>query len=196
MKHCPRAFAKSYPATARVCLAVLACLAVGGCAGAKRGGDHEAPVASVTVVYATGPDASSDAGPFRTQSDNAHFLEMKKFPEFTDLFRDAVVNAFAQAGVAASFQSVDTLPLSMTGFKTSHVLSLKVKRVRLTFGTVSGYIVYQASLTDVKLGQVIWEREESTGAGAFSTVDENRAQSLARRIVNQLNSDQLLPRKT
>ena len=186
------AILKCNAVTARVCLVLLTCLGVGACATARKISAYETAVTSVTVVYATALDKGSDAGPYRTQSDNDRFLETKRFPEFTNLFHDAVVDEFSRLNVAASFQVVDTLPQSLNGFKTPHVLTLRVRQVHLTFLDVSGYIIYQATLNDVALGQVVWQRDEVTGAGAFSTLDESKARSLARHIVAQLKSDKLL----
>jgi hypothetical protein len=179
-------------ATVRVCIALLVCLGLVACATTKKISNYDSPVSSVTVVYATARDMNSSAGPYRTQGDNDRFLETKKFSEFTNLFHQAIVDEFARENVAASFEVVETLPESMSGFKTPHVLSLRIKEVRLTFLDVSGYIVYEATLDDVGLGQMVWQRDESTGAGAFSTLDQDKARSLASHIVSQLKSEKLL----
>ncbi len=192
MNHSPVTILKCCAAMARVCLVLLACLGLGACANTKKISNYETAVTSVTVVYATTLDKGSNAGPYRTQSDNARFLQAKKFPEFTNLLHDAVVDEFSRANVAVSFRVVDTLPKSTSGFKTPHVLTLRMKEVHLTFLDVSGYIVYQATLDDVARGQIVWQRDEVTGAGAFSTLDEGKARSLARHIVDQLKSDKLL----
>jgi hypothetical protein len=171
-------------------------LALGACGTAKKVSGYEIVVTNVSVVYSTTRDRTSYIGPYRSQSDIDHFLLIKKFPEFSGLLRDAVVDEFARENVTASFQTVETLPASVSGFTTPHVLTLKVKEVDLTFLDISGALTYQASLYDVPTGRIVWQRDEFVGAGAQSTLDEGKARALARHIVDHLKTEKLLPAKT
>jgi len=76
MNRSPVTILKCYASTARVSFVLLACLGLGACGTARKISSYETAVTNVTVVYATTRDKDSHTGPYRTQSDNNHFLEI------------------------------------------------------------------------------------------------------------------------